>query len=116
MTAKDELLKFIFDNEFITKPRLKNKFELLVDKVIDEAQKEIINYIEDEAEIAMPVNELMHESGRRLTEKEYGHVLLKYLVIELREHFHERFGYCRRRQSISLDFAVCVLPLLAIPC
>ena len=41
MTAKEELLKFIFDNEFITKPRLKNDFELLVNKVIDEAQQQV---------------------------------------------------------------------------
>ena len=43
MTAKEELLKFIFDNEFITKPRLKNDFELLVNKVIDEAQQQVKN-------------------------------------------------------------------------
>lgn len=55
--------------------------------VLAEVREQIINYIENEAEIAMPVNELMHESGRHLTKKEYGHVLLKYLVIELREHF-----------------------------
>jgi hypothetical protein len=55
--------------------------------VLAEVREQIINYIENEAEIAMPVDELMHESGRHLTKKEYGHVLLKYLVIELREHF-----------------------------
>ena len=55
--------------------------------VLAEVREQIINYIENEAEIAMPVNELMHESGRHLSKKEYGHVLLKYLVIELREHF-----------------------------
>lgn len=55
--------------------------------VLAEVREQIINYIENEAEIAMPANELMHESGRHLTKKEYGHVLLKYLVIELREHF-----------------------------
>ena len=43
MTAKEELLKFVFDNEFITKPRLKNDFELLVNKVIDEAQQQVKN-------------------------------------------------------------------------
>lgn len=48
---------------------------------------EIINYIENEAEIAIPINELMHEEGRHLTKKEYGHVLLKFLVKELREHY-----------------------------
>lgn len=39
MKAKEELLKFVFDNEFIVKPRLKSKFELLVNNVIDEAQQ-----------------------------------------------------------------------------
>ena len=66
-----------------------NKHETPTDanNVLAEVREQIINYIENEAEIAMPVNELMHESGRHLTKKEYGHVLLKYLVIELREHF-----------------------------
>jgi len=47
----------------------------------------LIDYIENDAEIAMPINELMHEDGRHLTKKEYGKVLLKYLVKELREHY-----------------------------
>ena len=55
--------------------------------VLSEVREQIINYIENDAEIAMPINELMHEDGRHLTKKEYGHVLLKYIVIELREHF-----------------------------
>tara|TARA_R110002167_G_scaffold11043_4_gene49345 strand:+ start:293 stop:595 length:303 start_codon:yes stop_codon:yes gene_type:complete len=48
---------------------------------------DVIDYIENDAEIAMPINELMHEDGRHLTKKEYGKVLLKYLVKELREHY-----------------------------
>lgn len=55
--------------------------------VLAEVREQIINYIENDAEIAIPINELMREDGRHLTKKEYGHVLLKYLVIELREHF-----------------------------
>lgn len=47
----------------------------------------IISYIENDAEIAMPVNELMHEDGTHLTKREYGKLLLKHLCIELREHF-----------------------------
>ena len=43
MTAKEECLKFIFENEFITKPRLKNEFELLLNKVIDESKQHVIN-------------------------------------------------------------------------
>lgn len=55
--------------------------------MLAEVREQIINYIENEAEILIPVEELMHESGRHLTKKEYGLVLLKHLVIELREHF-----------------------------
>ena len=55
--------------------------------VLAEVREQIIDYIENEAEIAIPIDELTHESGRSLTKKEYGHVLLKYLVKELREHF-----------------------------
>ncbi len=51
------------------------------------SNSELIDYIENDAEIAMPINELMHEDGRHLTKKEYGKVLLKYLVKELREHY-----------------------------
>jgi hypothetical protein len=47
----------------------------------------LISYIENDAEIAIPINELMNEDGTHLTKKEYGKVLLKYLCIELREHF-----------------------------
>ena len=47
----------------------------------------LIDYIENDAEIAMPIDALIHEDGRHLTKKEYGKVLLKYLVKELREHY-----------------------------
>ena len=70
-----------------TNDQLSTTPAIVGNNVLAEVREQIINYIENEAEIAMPVNELMHESGRHLTKKEYGHVLLKYLVIELREHF-----------------------------
>jgi len=54
---------------------------------INESAKDVINYVEFDAAIAMPIDELMGEDGRRLTKKEYGKVLLKYLVIELKAHF-----------------------------
>lgn len=54
---------------------------------VSKCADEVIKYIENDAEIAMPVNELMHEDGSHLTKKEYGHVLLKYLIQELRERF-----------------------------
>ena len=49
--------------------------------------QQVINYIENEAEILIPAEELMHKSGRHLTKKEYGIVLLKHLTTELREKF-----------------------------
>lgn len=49
------------------------------------AANEIISYIENDAEIAMPINELINEDGSNITKKKYGKVLLKYLVIELRD-------------------------------
>ncbi len=55
--------------------------------VVSSSADEIINYIETDAEIAMPINELMNEDGTHLTKKEYGKVLLKYLVIKLRERY-----------------------------
>lgn len=47
----------------------------------------IINYIEKDAEIAMPIDELINLNGSHITKKQYGLVLLKYLVIELRNKF-----------------------------
>jgi hypothetical protein len=47
----------------------------------------LIDYIETEAEIAMPIDELMNDDGSHITKKQYGKVLLKYLVKELREHY-----------------------------
>ncbi len=49
--------------------------------------EKIIEYIEKESEILIPIKELFHESGRHLTPKEYGSVLIKHLVLELKEKF-----------------------------
>ena len=57
---------------------------LPLDGVSNSAQ---IDYSENDAEIAMPINSLMNEDGTHLTKKEYGKVLLRYLVKELREHY-----------------------------
>ena len=65
---------------------------------IEEAEKELldlfsvsgialIDYIENDAEIAMPIDEFFNEDGTPITKKKYGKVLLKYLVKELREHY-----------------------------
>lgn len=60
----------------------------VLNKVSELSIYEIIKYIENDAEIAIPLNELMHEDGRHLTKKEYGDVLLKYLILELKERFN----------------------------
>ena len=48
--------------------------------------KKVIDYIEEDAEIMMPIEELMVD-GKHITKKQYGKVLLKYLCIELKEKF-----------------------------
>lgn len=49
--------------------------------------EEIIDYIEKDAEILIPIEELTNKGGNRITQKEYGHILLKYLVLELRHKY-----------------------------
>ena len=51
------------------------------------SESALIDYIENDVEIAIPIDDLMHEEGRHLTKKEYSKVLLKYLVKELRERY-----------------------------
>jgi len=64
------------------------EIEYNLPKATEKLLNDIIYYIENDSEIAMPINELMHEDGTHLTKKEYGKVLLKYLAIELREKFN----------------------------
>ena len=95
---REELKKQIvinFEKDEITeKERLTNVMQCIDAHVeqlsiprVSKCADEVIKYIENDAEIAMPVNELMHEDGRHLSKKEYGHVLLKYLIVELKERF-----------------------------
>lgn len=49
--------------------------------------KEIIDYIE-QAEIGMPIEELF-PNGKHITKREYGKVLIKYLVKDLRKKFQD---------------------------
>lgn len=81
-----EMTKEDFDNTLMHFAMLYHKEQLALSGV-SKCADEVIKYIENDAEIAMPVNELMHEDGRRLSKKEYGHVLLKYLIVELKERF-----------------------------
>jgi len=46
--------------------------------------QDVINYIENDAEIAIPISEFFDITGSHITKKEYGKILLKHLVIELR--------------------------------
>jgi len=55
--------------------------------LLAEVREQIINYIENDSEILIPIEELMNIDGTHITKKQYGKVLLKYLAIELREHF-----------------------------
>ena len=47
----------------------------------------LIDYIENDAEIAIPIDDFFNEDGTLITKKKYGKVLLKYLVKELRENY-----------------------------
>lgn len=52
----------------------------------------IINYIENEAEIGIPIDFFFNEDGSNITKKKYGHILLKVLCEELREKFLTKQG------------------------
>jgi len=47
----------------------------------------MIQYIESEAEILIPMYELSNKDGSRITKHQYGLVMIKYLCEELREKF-----------------------------
>jgi len=49
----------------------------------------LINYIENDSEIAVPIESFFDENGYAITKKEYGKVLLKILCEELRNQFLE---------------------------
>lgn len=54
---------------------------------LSEACEQIINYIEEDAEIPIPIKRFFNEDGSHITKKEYGKVLLEILCVELREKF-----------------------------
>ena len=55
--------------------------------MLAEVREQIISYIENDAEIAIPIERFFNEDGSHITKKEYGKVLLEILCEELREHF-----------------------------
>lgn len=54
---------------------------------ISEVREQIINYIENDAEILIPIERFFNEDGSHISKKEYGKVLLEFLCEELRERF-----------------------------
>jgi len=52
-----------------------------------ELYEKMIQYIENEAEVLIPVEEFFNKDGSHISKKQYGLVLLKYLCEELREEF-----------------------------
>lgn len=63
------------------------KTKEIKDSNINNAIQDVINYIEHDAEIAIPINEYFNVDGTHITKKQYGHILLKYLVLELKEKY-----------------------------
>jgi len=86
-------------NEYFKEHKLFSEtYRIAAKEILDRYQKEqlnigvvsnsaLIDYIENDAEIAMPIDEFFNEDGTHITKKQYGKVLLKYLVKELREHY-----------------------------
>ena len=81
-------LKYI-ENSVYSESELKALTEAL--NIQNVSNSELIDYIENDAEIPIPINELMkNEDGlsRAITKREYGLVLIKYLVKELRVKYN----------------------------
>lgn len=56
-------------------------------EMLAEVREQIISYIENDAEIAIPIDRFFNEDGSHITKKQYGKILLEVLCQELREHF-----------------------------
>jgi hypothetical protein len=54
---------------------------------VNSCAEDIIKYIENDAEIAMPMDELMHPNGTHLTKKTVWSCIVKIFVKELRERY-----------------------------
>ena len=57
---------------------------------MDKYYNEIIDYIENDAEIMIPMDKLSNPDGSGITKREYGLILLEILCDELREHFCDK--------------------------
>lgn len=58
-----------------------------IENPLAKARNEIIDYIENDAEIAIPAERFFNDDGTHITKKKYGHILLEILCQELREKF-----------------------------
>lgn len=47
----------------------------------------LIDYIENDTEIAIPIDDFFNDDGSHITKKQYGKILIKYLVKELRNRY-----------------------------
>lgn len=56
-------------------------------EISNKTVQDVINYIENDAEIAIPISEFFDITGSHITKKEYGKILIKHLVKELRSKF-----------------------------
>lgn len=52
--------------------------------------EKIINYIEFDSEILIPIDRFFNEDGSHITKKKYGLILLEILCAELREKFPQK--------------------------
>ena len=76
------------ENSVYSESELKALTEAL--NIQNVSNSELIDYIENDAAIPIPINALMkNEDGlsSAITKREYGLVLIKYLVKELRERY-----------------------------
>jgi len=56
-------------------------------ELIDTNNNDLIEYIENDAEVAIPIDEYFDKNGNHITKKRYGLVFTKYLCKELKDMF-----------------------------
>lgn len=82
-----ELVQFQQSYDEVCKMIQGNEVKPTKDDILSINNKVLIDYIE-QAEIGIPIDDYFCEDGAtRITKKQYGKVLIKYLVKDLRERF-----------------------------
>ena len=56
-------------------------------ELISKTRKEIIDYIENDSEVLIPIERFFNKDGTQITKNQYGKVVIEFLVEELRERF-----------------------------